>query len=243
MPFCNEGETLAQGNCHNYTFWRRERPHVVLGPDGHTPVAITTAVIDSPLSPGSSFGPGPHDKWSDSSYTLLQPVRKTDDEDRNGPHAPAATAAGPTPAADVAAAPSSREGEAAAGAGEGAAAALLLVNVTTAVFETSARFLSFAVDREWLDAPPNPGLGARLGAATPARAQRDEQHRHRLPHGRRGGGGWEGGRHARSQGRRPGGPASPRLDPSQQGLRRYYSYATCSSQPRTAVRVVVKTQY
>ena len=28
---------------------RNARPHVVLGPDGFTPVALTTAVIDSPI--------------------------------------------------------------------------------------------------------------------------------------------------------------------------------------------------
>ena len=32
-----------------YTFYRCERPLVVLGPDGFTPVALTTAVVDSPL--------------------------------------------------------------------------------------------------------------------------------------------------------------------------------------------------
>ena len=41
---------FVDGN--KYTFYRRERPHVVLGPDGYTPVALTTAVIDSPLGPG-----------------------------------------------------------------------------------------------------------------------------------------------------------------------------------------------
>ena len=34
------------------------------------------------------------------------------------------------------------------------------INTTAAAFETSDRFLSFAVDREWLDAQPNPPLPA-----------------------------------------------------------------------------------
>ena len=55
----------------NYTFYRRERPHIVLGPDGYTPVALTTAVIDSPLGPGV---PGFTGNQRDASYTLLQPI-------------------------------------------------------------------------------------------------------------------------------------------------------------------------
>ena len=44
------------------TFYRRERPHLIFGDDGFTPVALTTAVIDSPV-----YG-------VDRSYTLLQAV-------------------------------------------------------------------------------------------------------------------------------------------------------------------------
>jgi len=56
----------------NYTFYRRERPHLVLGPDGFTPVGLTTGVIDSPLGPGvAGFG----GNQRDASYTLLQPIR------------------------------------------------------------------------------------------------------------------------------------------------------------------------
>ena len=42
----------------NYTFWRRERPHMILGRDGFTPVALSTAVIDSPGNPGSPIPGG-----------------------------------------------------------------------------------------------------------------------------------------------------------------------------------------
>ena len=63
VPFVGkDGHTIS-----NYSFYRRERPHIVLGPDGVTPVALTTAVIDSPTSPYEKGG-------RDSSYTLLQPV-------------------------------------------------------------------------------------------------------------------------------------------------------------------------
>ena len=44
------------------TFYRRERPHLVFGDDGVTPVALTTSVIDSPV-----YG-------VDRSYTLLQAI-------------------------------------------------------------------------------------------------------------------------------------------------------------------------
>jgi hypothetical protein len=55
----------------NYSFYRRERPHLVLGPDGYTPVALSTAVIDSPLGPGM---PGFDGDQRDASYTLIQPI-------------------------------------------------------------------------------------------------------------------------------------------------------------------------
>jgi len=45
VPFCNADESLAAGTCKTFTFWRRERPHVVLGPDGFTPVAITVRMM------------------------------------------------------------------------------------------------------------------------------------------------------------------------------------------------------
>ena len=72
VPFADEGSTQATAK---YTFYRRERPHVVLGPDGFTPVALTTAVIDSPVCPGTHWGPGDDEIYGDQSYTLLQPVR------------------------------------------------------------------------------------------------------------------------------------------------------------------------
>ena len=52
------------------------RPHLVLGPDGFTPVALTTAVIDSPLGPGVK---GFNGNQRDASYTLLQPVNVRQD--------------------------------------------------------------------------------------------------------------------------------------------------------------------
>ena len=52
------------------SFYRRERPHMVLGKDGY-PVAITTAVIDSPDGPGSDGFTPPQ---RDASYTLLQEI-------------------------------------------------------------------------------------------------------------------------------------------------------------------------
>ena len=54
-----------------YSFYRRERPHVVLGADGVTPVALTTAVIDSPIGPGMDGYTG---NQRDACYTLLQEV-------------------------------------------------------------------------------------------------------------------------------------------------------------------------
>jgi len=54
---------FADGSSRN--FYRRERPHLVLGPDGFTPVALTTSVIDNPTSTAGG---------QDQSYTLLQPV-------------------------------------------------------------------------------------------------------------------------------------------------------------------------
>ena len=47
-----------------YTFYRRVRPHLILGPDGSTPVALSTSVIDSPVL-----------NARDASYTLVQPIR------------------------------------------------------------------------------------------------------------------------------------------------------------------------
>ena len=53
------------------SFYRRERPHLVLGADGFTPVALSTSVIDSPLGPGV---PGFAPPQRDASYTLVQGV-------------------------------------------------------------------------------------------------------------------------------------------------------------------------
>ena len=61
--------TFADGSVR--TFYRRERPHIVLGSDGVTPVALTTACIDSPTGPGV---PGYEPPQRDASYTLLQPI-------------------------------------------------------------------------------------------------------------------------------------------------------------------------
>ena len=65
------GVEFADGSVRS--FYRRERPHLVLGADGFTPVALTTAVIDSPLGPGM---PGFNPPQRDASYTLLQPVNQ-----------------------------------------------------------------------------------------------------------------------------------------------------------------------
>ena len=56
---------------NKYSFYRRERPHLVLGADGYTPVALTTACIDSPIGPGM---PGFDGNQRDASYTLLQAI-------------------------------------------------------------------------------------------------------------------------------------------------------------------------
>ena len=62
--------TFADGSVRS--FYRRERPHLVLGADGFTPVALTTASIDSPLGPGV---PGFAPPQRDASYTLVQGIR------------------------------------------------------------------------------------------------------------------------------------------------------------------------
>ena len=56
------------------SFYRRERPHLIFGQDGHTPLALSTAVIDSPRGPGSP-GFGPDEVQVDASYTLVQALR------------------------------------------------------------------------------------------------------------------------------------------------------------------------
>jgi hypothetical protein len=62
---------VAFADGSKYSFYRRERPHLVLGPDGFTPVALTTSVIDSPLGPGMAGFDG---NQRDASYTLIQPI-------------------------------------------------------------------------------------------------------------------------------------------------------------------------
>jgi len=66
---------------NNYTFYRRERPHLIFGPDG-IPVALSTAVIDSPVGP-ESCGTDTDNKFCigtqrDASYTLVQPINTPD---------------------------------------------------------------------------------------------------------------------------------------------------------------------
>jgi hypothetical protein len=63
--YFRDGVRFADGSL--YTFFRRERPHLVFGADGSTIVALTTSAIDSPTSPNLPGG-------QDGSYTLLQPV-------------------------------------------------------------------------------------------------------------------------------------------------------------------------
>jgi hypothetical protein len=58
-----ENVTLASGEALEFT--KRERPHLVFGPDGITPVALTNgAGID---------GIG---KFGDATWTFLQPLRQ-----------------------------------------------------------------------------------------------------------------------------------------------------------------------
>ena len=63
-------------NGMNYSFYRRERPHLILGPDGFTPVALSTSVIDSPIGPSMDDFVPPQ---RDASYTLVQPIRTAED--------------------------------------------------------------------------------------------------------------------------------------------------------------------
>lgn len=62
---CAYSRSVPFANGATYTFYRRERPHIILGPDGYTPVALSTGVIDSPVD----------DILHDASYTLVQPIR------------------------------------------------------------------------------------------------------------------------------------------------------------------------
>ena len=54
------------------SFWRRERPHLVMAADGRTLAALTTGTMDSPTNPYVGAG-------SDSSYTMLQRIRAKQD--------------------------------------------------------------------------------------------------------------------------------------------------------------------
>ena len=63
---CAYPRTVAFDNAEpvsSFTFYRRERPHLIFDCDGVTPVALSTAVIDSPV-----YG-------CDRSYTLVQPIK------------------------------------------------------------------------------------------------------------------------------------------------------------------------
>jgi hypothetical protein len=51
------------------TFYRRERPHLIFAPDGITPIALSTSVIDSPSIDAQS-------PQRDASYTLIQRVEE-----------------------------------------------------------------------------------------------------------------------------------------------------------------------
>ena len=53
------------------SFYRRERPHLILGKDGFSPVALSTAVIDSPNGPSMQHFQPPQ---RDASYTLVQEI-------------------------------------------------------------------------------------------------------------------------------------------------------------------------
>uniref|UniRef100_A0A7S0DEJ3 Uncharacterized protein n=1 Tax=Amorphochlora amoebiformis TaxID=1561963 RepID=A0A7S0DEJ3_9EUKA len=55
-----------------YTFYRRERPHLIFGPHGEA-IALSSSVIDAPTGP-SSPGWKPGSEQRDASYTLVQPL-------------------------------------------------------------------------------------------------------------------------------------------------------------------------
>lgn len=52
------------------SFYRRERPHLIFDGDGD-PIALSTAVIDSPVGPGM---PDFNEPQRDASYTMIQPL-------------------------------------------------------------------------------------------------------------------------------------------------------------------------
>ena len=67
----NPSTNFSDGS--SYRFGRSERPHLMFGPDGTTPIALVVAVTAENVSWGSG---GAHD----ASHTFLQPIRtKTDD--------------------------------------------------------------------------------------------------------------------------------------------------------------------
>ena len=67
--------TFEDGN--TFTFGRRERPHMVLAQDGHTPLALSTAVTAVPTT--RTGHPKQLLRWPDASYTLVQPLNQGDD--------------------------------------------------------------------------------------------------------------------------------------------------------------------
>ena len=89
VPFINTGYASSDRGKYGwiedeesvsyYDFYRRERPHIVFGPDPSDlaktprmlPLALSTAVIDSPIGPGMDGFQHPQ---RDASYTLIQPI-------------------------------------------------------------------------------------------------------------------------------------------------------------------------
>lgn len=72
--------TFSDGSLRS--FYRRERPHLIFGADGVTPVALLTAVIDSSIGPGMPGYQGPQ---RDASYTLVQPIAHQKRPSASGP--------------------------------------------------------------------------------------------------------------------------------------------------------------
>jgi hypothetical protein len=63
--YWRDGVRFADGE--ERTFWRRERPHLVIGPDGFTLEALTTGGVDCWGQPGFAG-------CTDASYTVLQGI-------------------------------------------------------------------------------------------------------------------------------------------------------------------------
>ena len=63
----DDDENGSSKSLSQRTFYRRERPHLIFGPDGTTPIALSTSVIDSPSVESQT-------PQRDASYTLIQAI-------------------------------------------------------------------------------------------------------------------------------------------------------------------------